>query len=247
MWALVLALFLIVVAFAVIVCFYLGSPEEMISKHIINVLFVGLIGLSFLFCAYCIVMEQRLKHLRAALVKSETEAKIADAVRAEKVYSENIIASMGDLLIVVDLDGKIKTVNWATEELLGFKENELAGQPARILFEEATLRYASLGELLEEGAVRNYETTCLTKTNEKIPISLTNSVMRNGEGKSVAIIIVARDISESKKLEEQTRKRMLTLEDFGEESKRWSERKEELEEEVNKLLSELGRPGKYGR
>ncbi len=55
---------------------------------------------------------------------------------AEKTYSDSIISSMTDSLIVVDNEGLIRTVNKASLDLLGFTENELVGQPVSNIFEE---------------------------------------------------------------------------------------------------------------
>jgi PAS domain S-box-containing protein len=66
-----------------------------------------------------------------------TERKRAEeALREEKDYTQNIIHSMADMLVVVAPDGRIATVNQATCDLLGYPEHELIGQPATLLFKE---------------------------------------------------------------------------------------------------------------
>lgn len=51
-------------------------------------------------------------------------------------YADSIITNMLDALVVIDPEGKIMTINNATSELLGYKEDELIGKPAAIIFEE---------------------------------------------------------------------------------------------------------------
>ena len=67
-----------------------------------------------------------------------------------KDYVDNIIGSMNDTLIVVDPDGKIRSVNRATCELLGYKEDELVGKDISLivageekLFEAKTIESSS--------------------------------------------------------------------------------------------------------
>ncbi|OGP64658.1 MAG: hypothetical protein A3K22_00005 [Deltaproteobacteria bacterium RBG_16_42_7] len=51
-------------------------------------------------------------------------------------YVDNIIRSMIDTLIVIDSEAKIRTVNKATCDLLGYKEEEIIGKPVEMIFAE---------------------------------------------------------------------------------------------------------------
>ncbi|MEW6558547.1 MAG: PAS domain S-box protein, partial [Elusimicrobiota bacterium] len=126
-------------------------------------------------------------------------------VTVSKDYVDNIIKSMIDTLIVTDPNGNIRTVNKATEELLGYKEDELIGKPVRILFaEEETLSKGTKWEkLLNEGSVRNYEMTYRTKNGENIPVTFSGSVMKDKDGNLVGIVGIARDMREIKQLQSQ--------------------------------------------
>ena len=59
-----------------------------------------------------------------------------DALMASKAYSESIIKNFLDTLIVVDTDFKIKTVNPATLDLLGYEKEEIIGQSIYTIFVE---------------------------------------------------------------------------------------------------------------
>jgi len=134
-----------------------------------------------------------------------------------KDYVDNIIGSMVDNLIVTDPEGRVKTVNSATLDLLGYKEEEIIGKSAGILFEEkredgkeeppvdGTLLFESktFKDLTENGVVSDFEVNCLTKNGKKIPAIFSGSVMRDKEGKIVNIVCVTKDITERKKAEEQ--------------------------------------------
>jgi len=103
------------------------------------------------------------------------------AITAERDYTDNIIKSMIDTLVVVNPDAMIKTVNQATLDLLGYKENELIGKPVGILFaeeeEEALFKGTKWEKLLKEGLIHDYNMTYKTKTGENIPVSFSGSVM----------------------------------------------------------------------
>lgn len=59
-----------------------------------------------------------------------------DEVIRSKTYIHSIITNMIDTLIVVDPEGRIKTLNPATCHLLGYTEDELIGQPVENIFAE---------------------------------------------------------------------------------------------------------------
>ena len=62
------------------------------------------------------------------LVEDITERKRAEeALREAKDYTDNIIRSMADMLVVLSPDGAITSVNKAACNLLGYSEDELFG------------------------------------------------------------------------------------------------------------------------
>ena len=127
-----------------------------------------------------------------------------------KDYVDSIIESMIDALIVVDTDGKIRTVNKATCDLLGHKEEELRGNPVEMIF-SAAAEFPPKGEemekLIEEGKLRNYETYFKTKNGIKIPILFSSSVMKDKDNGINCIVCLGRDITERKRAEEELKQR----------------------------------------
>jgi len=124
-------------------------------------------------------------------------------------YVDNIIKSMVDMLIVVNPDTSIQTVNEATLALLGYQEDELIGKPLRIIFavdedeeEKDLFKRSGIEDLIQKGSIRNIERTCVIKDGRKIPVLFSGSVMRDNEGEIQGIVCVARDITERKRAEE---------------------------------------------
>jgi two-component system NtrC family sensor kinase len=117
-------------------------------------------------------------------------------------YFDNIIRSMIDTLVVFDSEGKIKMANKAALDLLQYREEELMERDGSILFSEgeALFRKEKLGELIQSGKIRNFDTTYLTKSGEKIRVSFSGSIMRNVKGEIEGIIGVAKDMRKTQKL-----------------------------------------------
>ncbi|MBU0571422.1 MAG: response regulator [Candidatus Omnitrophica bacterium] len=122
------------------------------------------------------------KSIERHRLKAEKERAIASLTEA-KLYTDNIIKSMIDTLIVVDPSGKIRSINKVASDLLGYKENELIGKPIDAIFaeeeEEEAMPFKGtrMKRLIEEGSIKDYEMTYKTKSGEKIPVSLSGSVM----------------------------------------------------------------------
>jgi PAS domain S-box-containing protein len=129
------------------------------------------------------------------------------ATTVSKEYVDNIMDSMIDTLIVVDSDGKIKTVNRATCKLLGYKEEELIGKPVESISEsrELFLEERKLEELIDDGKVVNYETVYKTKQGDNIPMLFSGSVITDKDGAINYIVCTASDITERKRAEEALR------------------------------------------
>jgi PAS domain S-box-containing protein len=127
-----------------------------------------------------------------------------DRTTISKDYMDNIITSMLDSLVVIDPDAKIRSVNKAICDLLGFKEEDLIGRDVSSLFskEERTLKGTKLEKLIKEGSIANYEVNFKTKDGNKIPMILSGAVMRDKNGEIADIVCVAKDITERKQAEE---------------------------------------------
>ena len=138
-----------------------------------------------------------------------TERKQAEeALLAAKDYTENIIKSMLDTLIVINPDGKIRSINEATAVLLGYKEAELIGKPFGTIVaeeeeEEEGIPFIGtrLRELIKEGFIKEYGMTYKTKLGEMIPVSLSGAVMRDKDAELIGIVCIGRDLRERKKAE----------------------------------------------
>lgn len=115
-----------------------------------------------------------------------------------KGFADDVIAAMNDLLIVTRADGAIRTVNQAVVSLLGHQGFELGERPLELLLPEL-----SAVELVASGGVHGMETTCLARDGRLVPVSLSASVMLDSHGETQGLVCVARDLSASKRAEEE--------------------------------------------
>lgn len=143
---------------------------------------------------------RQIEKMYAELINSQTEIERKNKELLEaKEFTDEIIRSMVDALIVVDAQGNIKMVNQATLDLLGYKEEEILGKPVGILFEEK-ISNSYFKKLIKEGFARDLEVYFRTKTGKKVPMTLSGSTMRNSEGRISGAVGVAKDLREVKRL-----------------------------------------------
>lgn len=112
-----------------------------------------------------------------------------------KAYTDNIIKSMTNSLVVINQSGIIQIVNKATCELLEYEEAELVGQPFAKVFAEGYFSGIGLDNLIHEGFTSNVETTYRSKSGRKIRVLFSGSVFFDDNGKFEGLVCVAQDIT----------------------------------------------------
>ena len=151
---------------------------------------------------------------------SRARRRAGEALRASYRHQAGILGSMLDMVVVANPDGTIRTLNQAALELLGYSEEEIIGRPIGIIFEEEEeeeeeeefFRGTGLVKLVHEGAVRDVELTLRAKSGERIPVVFNGSVILKEDGRLDAVLGVARDMRERKRMEEELRRAKAELE-----------------------------------
>ena len=128
-----------------------------------------------------------------------------------KEYVENILKSMNETLIVSTPDGRIQTVNQATCDLLGFKAEELVGEPVGKIFGEIEGRsttqnklnhQSTIEKLVSHRFIKNIEKAFIDKAGRKIPVLISASAMLDKDESIQGTVCVASDITDRKQAEE---------------------------------------------
>lgn len=133
---------------------------------------------------------------------------------AERIVG-SILATMGDAVVITDLTGKVLQVNREFERMTGYTRGEAFGQefPYPWLLEEEMARFIVwVSELRRKNYLHDFDMSWLKKDGKKIAISLNTTLLRNTHGAPIAMLNIARDISERKRLMEELEARAKQIE-----------------------------------
>jgi len=134
---------------------------------------------------------------------------ITDKKRAEEARFRNaaIVESCEDAIASVTLDGVIESWNRGAQRIFGYAESEIVGKPVNILVppERPDEENKILETLKAGGRIDQFETVRVTKTGERINVSLSISPIKDLTGKIVGFSGISRDITERKRAEEALR------------------------------------------
>jgi PAS domain S-box-containing protein len=143
------------------------------------------------------------KTLGAVLVFHDiTERKHAEEAKA---HLAAIVEHSRDPIISKSPDGIVPSWNSAAEALFGYSADEMIGQsiqriiPAELMAEEDEI----LNRILAGQSIEHLETERITKTGQRVPVSLTISPVKDATGQIVGASKVVRDITERKQAEEE--------------------------------------------
>lgn len=118
-----------------------------------------------------------------------------------------IVESSDDAIASKDLNGVVTSWNRSAERLFGYKAEEIIGKPITTIIppellsdEEMILSKIRRGERIE-----HFETVRLSKSGERIDVSLSISPVRDEQGNIVGAAKIVRDIRQNKKIERALR------------------------------------------
>ncbi len=130
-------------------------------------------------------------------------AERTSAATSYKTFVNNMLQSMADCLIVVDIDATIRAVNQATLDLLGYTEEQLLGQPVSLVCIENgyELSMTRMQQLLGSRSRKDHEVSFRCSSGTMVPISLSGSPIRDNEDRLVGYVCLGTDITERKNAE----------------------------------------------
>lgn len=123
---------------------------------------------------------------------------IADAYAA-------IVQSSDDAIYSKDRQGVITTWNPAAEKLYGYTAEEACGQHISLIIppERKGEEMEILARILKGKKVDHYETQRLCKNGERVEVSISVSPVHDPQGNIVEAAVIARNITEQKRLERE--------------------------------------------
>jgi PAS domain S-box-containing protein len=162
-------------------------------------------------------------------------------IERERAYTENIISSMTDSLLILNPDATIKRTNKATERLLACKEDELVGESISKVFKEEISLFEDvmMADLKANGPIIDMDMTYVSRENEEIPVSFSAAIMRGHEGRTGDMVCVARDLRQIKELIKTNKEKVRELESANEELQETQEASLNIMEDLDRRGREL--------
>ena len=118
-------------------------------------------------------------------------------------FTALLLDAVGQSVMATDPDGKIIFWNRAAEELFGWSRDEVLERPVVEVTPapELEARAEELMEALRAGESWSGEFTVRRKDGSRFPVLVTDSPVFDGEGRLVAIVGVAVDLTEQRRME----------------------------------------------
>jgi PAS domain S-box-containing protein len=153
-----------------------------------------------------LIFQKKEKKKRGAELNISTLKNLKDRKKDEEYIGRlaAIVESSDDAIISKSLDGVIKSWNKGGEKMFGYTAKEAMGKhisliiPPEYLFEEKNIAE----KVINNEAIRHYETIRTKKNGESFHVAITVSPVKDRSGKIVGLSKIVRDITSSKKSEE---------------------------------------------
>lgn len=124
-------------------------------------------------------------------------------IEETKQYLENLLENANDVIYTLDLDQQFTYVN-SKINAWGYRKDDLIGRPYLSLLSRRH-RGRRLKSTLDIGAKQVYEVEVVTRLGEVRAVMVSVSPLQGADGEILGVLGIARDMTETKKLERQIR------------------------------------------
>ncbi len=130
---------------------------------------------------------------------------INHAFQTMKSYTQHVVDSMANGLISLDTQRKIVTMNRQAHQILDIPQHEPV--QGKALTDILDLHDDTLFQILAGGEpIIEQERTCTTHSQKTLSLSLSASTLSDDEGKQLGTVLLFRDLSDVKALQEQIKR-----------------------------------------
>ncbi len=123
-------------------------------------------------------------------------------VLSPEVAAEDILKNMTDIVLLVGKDQRIKTANQAMFSL-GFREEEIIGQPVDTFINGNTAKRPLMKFLAEEGSVQSLEMNLISSDKGVYNVLLSGSILQDEAGEIIGAVCVFHNITQRKQAERE--------------------------------------------
>ncbi|NLE65623.1 MAG: PAS domain S-box protein, partial [Elusimicrobia bacterium] len=162
-----------------------------------------------------IISELGYAHLEAREEANRLEKEMAERhrveaeLRLERDRAQRYLDTVETIIVVIDAQGRVVTINRKGREILGYQEEEILG---RIWFDaclpqpEGREKVYPVFKRLMSGKIKGgeyFENTVLTRGGGLRRIAWHNSFLRDEDGQIVGTLSAGQDVTEARKIEEE--------------------------------------------
>jgi PAS domain S-box-containing protein len=126
--------------------------------------------------------------------------KFSYSLKLASQYSLSLIEASLDPLVTISPEGKITDMNHATVNITGITREKLTGTDFFDYFTDPQKAREVYQEVFANGSVADYPLTLRHKDGKLTDVLFNGSVYKDDKGKVIGVVIVARDITDQKRI-----------------------------------------------
>jgi len=134
---------------------------------------------------------------------SDAVNEMARALLDARSLNENILWSIADGVITVDVNGNVTSINPAGREMIGVTPEEVIGRPYESLLDSDANFTSLLLDTMKNGNEYVNVTMDVPLKGRNLPVTNSTSLLRDGSGKVIGAVAIFKDISETQQLQKQ--------------------------------------------
>ena len=160
------------------------------------IFFLLLVFLAVIFILVMLIIKNQKK------TNYELETHTASQMLASQ-YALSLIEASLDPLVTINTEGKITDMNEATVNITGMTREELKGSDFFDYFTEPQMAREVYQEVFAKGSVADSPLTLRHKKGKLTDVLFNGSVYKDDKGNVMGVVIVARDVTDQKRIERE--------------------------------------------
>lgn len=120
-----------------------------------------------------------------------------DTIRESRDFLERVIESSADAIVTLDTKGYITFCNRACEDLLEYSFEEMVGHRVSEFLKEGVTEMLKVSTYMQRRSkMKNYKTTVVRQDRIEVPVNVSISIMKNGDGNVMGVLGICKAQSE---------------------------------------------------